>query len=56
MTVKVDGINNNETNNNINNNINNLNRGGGPIPIIRVRNNIPVNLIWKSMSVDVTTN
>ena len=40
LTAKVDDIYNNTNNNNIkNNNINNLNRGGGPIPVIRVRNN-----------------
>jgi len=38
LTAKVGDINNNANNNN--NNRNNPNRGGGPIPVTRVRNNI----------------
>ena len=41
----------------VDNNRNNPNKGGEPIPVIRVCNNIPtiaMNLIWNTMSVDIT--
>jgi len=61
-TIKVD---NNSANNN---NRNNPNRGGEPIPVIRLlgfvitsllllrteNQNMPMNLIWNTVSVDIT--